>query len=265
MRVPVLWMTMAAVAAMVATPAMGEEWTKQWSIQGQADLRVEVDDGRVIVRGADTNQIEARVITTGWKIGPGGVQITPRQDGPRLELVVKTPRFNNWMGNNNRSLRVELRVPRNLVASIRTGDGSVLAEDLQGSLRLRTGDGSIEAIGVDGKLDAETGDGSIRTRGRFDVLMLRTGDGRIEADVMPGSRMVSGWEVNTGDGHVVVRLPEKFAADLDAHTGDGKVELEFPINASRLDSGKDVHGKLNGGGPTLRIRTGDGPIRLARM
>ncbi|WP_321475264.1 DUF4097 family beta strand repeat-containing protein [uncultured Paludibaculum sp.] len=265
MRVPMFWMTLAAVAAIAASPAMGEEWTKQWPVKGQAELRVDVDDGRVIIRGADTGQISARVVTTGWKIGPGEVVVTPRQEGSRVELDVRTPRFHNWIGTNNRSLRVELTVPRNVIANIRTGDGSILAEDLRGSIRLRTGDGSIDSSGLDGKLDAETGDGSIRTRGRFDLLMLRTGDGRIEADVLDGSKMTSGWDVNTGDGHVVVRLPEKFSADLDAHTGDGKVELEFPLETSRLDGGKDVHGKLNGGGPTLRIRTGDGPIRLARL
>lgn len=265
MRKPFFWMTLAVSGALAAAPAMAEEWTKHFTVTGQAELKVDVDDGRVIIRGGATNRIEARVVTTGWKIGPGEVTVTPRQDGSRVELDVRTPKFHGWLNNSNRSVRVELTVPRNLMVQIHTGDGSILAEDLQGTIRLRTGDGSIESSGLTGRLDAETGDGSIRTRGQFESLMLRTGDGRIEADVLEGSKMASGWEINTGDGHVTLRLPAQFSATVDAHTGDGKVELEFPVEMSRLNGGKDVHGKLGGGGPTLRIRTGDGPIRLARL
>lgn len=265
MRKPFFWMTLAAVAAMAAAPAMAEEWTHQWTLTGPADLHVDTDDARVILRGSAGNRIEARVITTGWKIGGGEVSVTPRQSGNRVELDVRTPRFHGWIHNSNRSIRVELTVPRSLTAYIHTGDGSILAEDVQGSIKLRTGDGAIETSGLAGSLDAETGDGAIRTRGRFDALMLRTGDGRIEADILEGSRMTSGWDISTGDGHVTARLPERFAATLDVHTGDGKVDLEFPIETSRLNGGRDVRGKINGGGPTLRIRTGDGPIRLARL
>ena len=114
-------------------------------------------------------------------------------------------------------------------------------------------------------MEAETGDGSIRARGRFDVMNLRTGDGGIEAEVSAGSKLSSSWEVNTGDGHVILRLPEGLAADLDAHTNDGRIDLELPLLTSKLGGSNDVRGKLNGGGLALKIRTGDGAIRIARL
>jgi hypothetical protein len=77
--------------------------------------------------------------------------------------------------------------------------------------------------------------------------------------------MSGSWRVNTGDGHVTLRLPENFAADLDAHTGDGKITVDFPVTMSGSFGGSDVHGKLNGGGQTLTVHTGDGPIRLQRL
>jgi hypothetical protein len=76
--------------------------------------------------------------------------------------------------------------------------------------------------------------------------------------------MASAWDINTGDGHVTLRLPQSFAADLDAHTGDGQIEVNFPITTSGTVGGHDLRGKIGGGGPTLKIRTGDGGIKVQR-
>jgi hypothetical protein len=77
--------------------------------------------------------------------------------------------------------------------------------------------------------------------------------------------MAGPWHIHTGDGSVSLRLPENFAADLDAHTGDGKITVDFPVTASGSLGGSELRGKLNGGGQTLVVRTGDGPIRLHRL
>jgi hypothetical protein len=77
--------------------------------------------------------------------------------------------------------------------------------------------------------------------------------------------MSRAWSVHTGDGHVTLRLPENFAADLDAHTGDGKVTVDFPVTISGSVGGSELRGKLNGGGETLTVRTGDGAIHLERL
>ncbi|HUJ20287.1 MAG TPA: hypothetical protein VLX58_02140, partial [Bryobacteraceae bacterium] len=61
-----------------------------------------------------------------------------------------------------------------------------------------------------------------------------------------------------------VRLPQNFAADLDAHTGDGKITVDFPLTTSGSISTSELRGKINGGGQTLAIHTGDGPIRVER-
>lgn len=259
-----LFCSLAALAAL-SHPMLADDWGKQWQISGKAELRVDADDGRVIVRGAAIRQIEAHVYTTGWKIGPGAVTITERQNGSRVELEVRVPRSDRWLNVNNRAIRIELRVPQETAANIRTGDGSILAEGLRGATKLRTGDGRIEALDLDGALSADTGDGSVRTRGRFDLLELRTGDGSIEAEITEGSRVTSAWDVTSGDGSVTMRLPASLAADIEAHSGDGRVTSDLPLEASRKDGSHDLRGRLNGGGRMLKVHTGDGSIRLARL
>jgi len=63
---------------------------------------------------------------------------------------------------------------------------------------------------------------------------------------------------------VDVLLPDKLAADLDAETHDGHVTVDIPVEMAGQVGRSRVRGKLNGGGPTLRVRTGDGSIHVGR-
>lgn len=128
-------------------------------------------------------------------------------------------------------------------------------------------DGNAELRGVAGSVDLNTGDGNLDVEGRFDVLNLNTGDGNIESVVRPGSMMKAGWTLRTGDGNIRIELPEQFAADVDAHTGDGHINTDVPIAtttpASDTDR-QDLRGPINGGGQILQLRTGDGTIQIRR-
>ena len=148
-----------------------------------------------------------------------------------------------------------------------SGDGSIHVTGLQGETRLRTGDGSIQGDSLDGALYAHTGDGHLHIRGRFDILDLHTGDGSIEADVLPGSKMGSSWRVETGDGSVTLRLPNDFGAELDVHTGDGRISMNYPVTVhgyTQFDR-HHVNGRVNGGGAPLTIRTQDGSVHIASL
>jgi hypothetical protein len=273
-----------ALALFVAVPARADQWEKTFKVSGRADVRVEANDAAIEVSAGDAPEVHARVVTAGWNISSSEVRITREfQSGDRVEIEVSVPRVRWSWGGSNRSVRIELTVPRssnlNLHSGdghidargvagdvrIETGDGHVNANDLRGSVRIRTGDGHIEASGLDGSLDAQTRDGRVHIRGRFDALRLETGDGSVSAEILPGSKMSNDWSVRTGDGSVTVRLPDGFAADVDAHTGDGHISCQLPITVSGIIGRSDLRGKMGGGGATLLIRTGDGSIRLERM
>jgi DUF4097 and DUF4098 domain-containing protein YvlB len=272
------------VACLVsALPAVGDDWSRQYALKGRPQLSVITDDGSVRIEPGDRPEIDARVTTRGWRIGPDDVTITESQVGDRVTIEVRTPHDQWGMNFGHRSLTVTLRVPREADLDIRTGDGSVTvapvsgrlkiftgdgsitAEGLKGEIRLHTGDGSIRATGLEGRLEADTGDGHLDVRGRFDVLDLRTGDGGIEAEAERGSKMSGAWSLRSGDGGITLRVPDDLSADLDAHTGDGHITVDLPVSVAGSISTSSVRGKLGAGGPPLRVQTGDGSIRLQRL
>jgi hypothetical protein len=252
----------AAVSLAGIACARGEEWNKTFSVAARADLRVDAKDGAVTVRAWDQKTISARVNALGWKIAPGELEIQDHQLGDRVELVLKMP-SEHW-AFGRRSIEVEVKVPRDTRLDIRTGDGAIRVFEVAGEVRLVTGDGSIEAAGVEGSLQARTGDGRIGVRGRLESLNLHTGDGSVQAEILPGSKVASGWRIETGDGSVTVRVPSDLAADLDLHTGDGHLSVDIPFAAERQDK-KTVKGRINGGGPPFAIRTGDGSVTVKRI
>jgi DUF4097 and DUF4098 domain-containing protein YvlB len=270
--------------AVAAPQARADEWSKTYAISGRADLHVGTDDGDVSIISADQKQIDAHVTTEGYKIAPSEVRIEESQSGDHVTINVKLPHFNwSFWGGRHHSLRLEVRVPRELDLDVHTGDGNVSAQALAGRIQIDTGDGNVNAnvlkgdlkmhsgdghitgSGLDGSLMVNTGDGHITVDGRFDALDLKTGDGNIEARAMNGSKVASSWRLHSGDGRINLSLPADFNADLDARTGDGHITLDVPISVSGSLSRSSIHGKLNGGGGAISITSGDGSIHVQKL
>ncbi len=257
----------AFACSMAALPARADEWSKTYALSGKPDLHVDTTDANIRVSTWDQNTIEAKVTTTRYKIGEGGIRIEEHQTGNVVEIDVHLPHEHgitiNW--GNGRRVDVDIHMPREGRVDLHTGDGEIDLAQFKGEMLLRSGDGAQEIDSVDGKLRATTGDGHIRVSGRFDELELKTGDGHVDARATQGSALAAGWRLETGDGSVTLEVPENLAADVDLHTGDGHIDLEVPVVVTQgRIRGNDVHGKINGGGNLLTIHTGDGSIRLRK-
>jgi hypothetical protein len=252
-----------ATIAFLEPSAKADEWNKHWSVGPKPELRINAGDAAVTVEATATNAIDATLTTRGWSIGSSGVRVSEHQSGNSVEIDIHVPSLHFDFGNH--SIRLEVRVPRELIANIHTGDGSIRLRGLHGPIRADTGDGSIQGDGLDGTLDANTGDGSLHIAGRFDNVQLHTQDGSVELELAHGSRITSDWRVQTGDGSVRLNLPRDLSADLELHTGDGHIRLDLPLTVTGMQSEHEVRGKLNGGGPLLTVKTGDGSITVSSL
>jgi len=275
--------SMALITGMLALglagAAQAEEITKTYPVNARPKVRVETDDGSIRVSTGDIKQVEIRVEYSGYKLDRD-LQVSPAQNGDTVEIAVKTHgSFFSW-GVRHASLRVEIHMPREADLTARSGDGSIEADSIngtvdltardghitvqgaKGNIRLHTGDGHIEARNLDGQVDASSGDGHINLEGRFDSLKIKTGDGSVTARAGGGSRVSSAWSINTGDGSVDLEIPGDLHANIEASTHDGHISLGLPITVEGTFSSSRIQGKLNGGGQTVTIRTGDGSIHL---
>jgi Putative adhesin len=299
-RIGIVGCALFAAAIVAAPRASAEEWTKTYSISGRAQVRVDTNDGAVRVTTGDSKQVEFRVEYQGYELNKN-LRVDSRQDGDSVQINARvTGHWGFSWGGNHRNLRIEVRMPKdadlqvdtgdgsvetqsvngrlkihtgdgsvkaqavNGDVDIDTGDGSITLEGAKGEIRLHTGDGHIDARNLDGRLDANSGDGHIKIDGRLDGLSVKTGDGSIDARIESGSKLSGGWNIRTGDGSVDVVLPSDLQANIDASTNDGRISLGIPLTVEGTFSNSQIHGKMNGGGQSLTIHTGDGSIRLSK-
>ena len=247
-----------------AIHAYADDWNKTYQVTEQPELRVSTSDASVEVQVWDKNTVDIQVRTQRLAIGSGGLQITESQSGNVISFEAREHSGFGIHFSVNRRVDVTIHLPSKANLTVNTGDGRIRVSGVNGNINLHSGDGRQDIGSVAGNLRAHTGDGAIRVRGRFDQLELTTGDGGIEVTVLPGSQMSSGWNLQTGDGHMTLELPSDFKATLDMHTNDGHMDLDIPLTVTGRYGQNSVRGDLNGGGNTLRVRTGDGSIRLKR-
>jgi hypothetical protein len=261
---------------------------KRFTVNGTPDLRLITFDGAIEIRSGEGKTIVVEIEKRGpTKEALDELKVESKQDGDRIEIEVKKPAHEVvffGVGHMSPTAKLIVTMPRdgNVYArsgdgsiriehvhgrlELKTGDGSIRANDIGGQLTLATGDGSVTLEDVAGDLDVDTGDGSVSVAGKLAAVKLHTGDGSITFRAAAGTAMKDDWSMTTGDGGVAVYLPPDFGAELDAHTGDGSIRNDMDL-VSDTPGGRDrdrrsLRGKLGAGGKTLRIRTGDGSIRL---
>lgn len=270
--------------------------TKRFAVSGVPELQLETFDGAIEVHSWDRDEVEVEVEKRAMEQRlVDAIKIDAQQDGQRITVRVTGPdesgeRRGIQVGVSfSPSARLRVALPRNTQLTALTHDGSITIEDVEGKISLtthdgsvrasrlagdvtiRSGDGSIRVDRAEGTLDLETEDGSMTLRARPSVLRARTGDGSIRLELDPDTAMTGDWNLETGDGSVTLTLPSSFNATLDAETRDGVVRAREGLGidtASREDDDRDrerrrsLRAALGTGGPTLRVRTGDGTIRI---
>jgi DUF4097 and DUF4098 domain-containing protein YvlB len=175
-------------------------------------------------------------------------------------------------------------------AMIEAGGGNVEIKHCAGHVKASTGGGSITLGDIGGPAEIETGGGSIHLTSARGRVGANSGAGSIELYGVPSAR------VETGAGGITVKFinagADRSDSILETSAGDITVyiapDVAMNVRAS-VDLGNghhitsdfsDIHianeggpwspktltaeGKLNGGGPVLKVRTTTGDICFRR-
>jgi Putative adhesin len=258
---------------------------KRFTVSGSPDLHLTTFDGSIEIRSGDAKTIVVEIEKRGaTQEAIDQLKVDTKQDGNRIDVEVRKPAGGDvvlfGIGRMSSTAKLIVTMPRdgNVTArsgdgsvriervhgtlDLRTGDGSIRATDIGGMLSLQTGDGSVTLENAEGDLDVSTGDGSVSVSGKLGAVRLHTSDGSITLRAERGTAMKDDWSLTTGDGGIAIYLPPDFAAELDAHTGDGTIRSDLDVSSDGDSSRRTLKGRLGAGGKTLKIRTGDGSIRL---
>jgi hypothetical protein len=248
---------------------MIERVEKRYTVTGTPQVKVGTFDGRVTVSTWDRPEVLVTIEKYAMdQASADRMEVVATQDGDRIDVQVRQERLSGLNFNfGPHGARLIVSLPARSVLDAASGDGRIEVRDLEGDLTVRTGDGAIRLENVTGSVNARSGDGSVSVDGAPRSLHVRSGDGRVAVRAAPGTKAESEWDISTGDGSVVLEVPEGFGAELDASTGDGRVTVrDVPYSgASGSREHRASRGRIGDGGPTIRIRSGDGSIAVRRI
>lgn len=171
---------------------------------------------------------------------------------------------------------------------LKSGNGAIDVIDSDGTLRASSGNGDVVLTSVGGDADVKTGRGAVTISaarglsarattgmgaivvdgGSVKDLHLNTNMGavRLSAELAPGR-----YQLATGMGAIDLQLASGVAARVDAQSGYGQVQSDFPlVRVGRSGplgfGGVRMVGSIGEGEPRLdlALRTGKGEISLRR-
>jgi len=187
-------------------------------------------------------------------------------------------------------------VPAAYNVDLHTSGGDITVGDLNGKAYLRTSGGDLMLGKISGDIDGGTSGGNVRLEEGLAVVKLGTSGGDIRVGRAVGATdlgtsggnidiksventlraATSGGDVSAGiagplkgdcklstsGGRVRVTVDKAAAFDLDASTSGGDVDASgVTITIERGGSGRSrLSGKVNGGGPLLKLRSSGGDV-----
>ena len=240
----------AAIAALLAVATLGaadvKDVNRTVALHANGSVTLDNHKGSIHVTTWDRAEVE---IQARIQAEDGAPMDRRRFDGTAVRIETRYPDFNSCCGSddgNNPEVRYTIRMPRTARLTIRDHRSETKIADLGGPL------------------DIDTHRGTVRVERLSGPLQLTTHRG----DVTVGFASFTGKSsIDTHRGTIELTLPKASRFNVETELGKhASVNSDFPLvvrSANR--QGESMQGSVNGGGPTLDIKTYRGSIRLHSM
>ena len=259
-------------------PVVAAEATfdKTLKVNGKVDLTVATGSGSVHITHGSDGQIHVfGHVRSSW--GASDEQVHEIANNPPIEQTGNIVRIGVRRENmHNISIDYDVQAPVDCYLKASSGSGEITDDGVGDSAKLSTGSGSIHATGLHGGFSVDTGSGNIYAEqiGDGDVkaetgsgsIELRNVHGGLHAQTGSGSMKVAGtpaapWKLGTGSGSIELWTGDA-GMSIDAETGSGSVHTDREMTTQGAVNRHHVTGKINGGGPLVKLDTGSGSIRI---
>jgi hypothetical protein len=226
-----------------------DEWTRTYALS--ADGRVEIvnvngeidvepsTDGKVHVRAertakASTQEAAKELLTK--------IQIREDATAERVRLETQGPPRGILSGGHY-SVRYWVNVPATASVRVENTNGRVRVTDLAGPVEASTTNGGVSGHGLKGRVEASTTNGGVE----MDVDAVHAEGIRLE----------------TTNGGVSLTLPSSAKADIEAEVTNGGIDTgSLNIERAGESTRRKLDGRLNGGGPRVRLETTNGGVHI---
>jgi hypothetical protein len=196
------------------------------------------------------NNVNGAIVITTWDNPQAEVKVI-RQTNDEPQVFINNEAGNLSVravpGRGNGEARFELKLPQEIGhLDVSTVNGSIKVTDLEGDLAVKSVNGSIDLTDVTGLSKATSVNGNIK------AVLKEWKDQRLE--------------IGNVSGNIALQTGGDIDADLQAVTVSGSITLDdsFGVPVEKQMVGQRARGKIGNGGPTFRLNTVSGSIKVSK-
>jgi hypothetical protein len=187
-----------------------------------------------------------------------GIHVSMIQTGDTIHITARLA--GRWSGNAGAA--VVIAAPPKAQLQLKTTNGHIICEGLQGGTEATTSNGKLEIVEGRGHLDLASSNGSIVIEAIDASVTAHTSNGRIE---YRGSLAQGEHQFRTSNGGIDLILPPDSQFALNGSTSNSRIDCDFPI----ATEGKRHRSRLQGNvgqNPerTISVSTSNGRIAIRK-
>jgi DUF4097 and DUF4098 domain-containing protein YvlB len=286
MRKITLLLTLAAIPVLFGLEPeksrVQAEYHQSYPMQPGSRLTVNNQNGSIEIAGWDQNTLDisaTRYAETQQVLDQLKIDVANGADGVHIRTIVP-------QDSENAGVKYIIKVPRRAeLAEIRSTNGAIRVNDVEGSASLHTSNGSVHASKTRGKLQIDTSNGAVAVQNIDGDTDVHTSNGSVRADLEESRGgaitlittngsvdlklgAVTQGEVKaaTSNGSITVRIPAVAGAHVKAETsGHSRVSTDFDVRKEGENSPSRLEGIVGAGGPQLNLTTTQGSIRILKI
>lgn len=226
------------------------EWRRSYPLSAAGRVEISNVNGKIDVEPSAGQTVEVVAVKTARGATPelakealGRADITEDASRDLVRLTTKYQRSEGWLHGQNVQVEYTVKVPANAEVKFTTINGGVTVDGLGGRITAETTNGGVVARNVSGTISAST------TNGGVDVELARVAEG--------------GATLECTNGGIKIRLPADAKATISASVTNGGIDTGGLSLETTVSSRRRLEGRLNGGGPPIRISGTNGGITLS--
>lgn len=186
------------------------------------------------------------------------VEVSLAEDENEIHVTIK--RVGHTFGNCGAS--VVIAAPKGAKIDLKSRNGHVVSEGMQGGIDAQTSNGKIEVFEASGVVEVASSNGSIRIEAIDALVDAHTSNGRIQ---FQGTLAEAEHTFKTSNGKIDVILPRDSQFRFKAATSNGSIDCEFPFESDGSKSRRRKSG-IVGDNPhcSLTLATSNSSIDIRR-
>lgn len=241
-------------------PAKAEKTTetRTLALKSGSTFALKNVNGAVTVEAWDREELEFR-----GEFKPSShdeqVKVEISRTAKGIEIVARQPKNQGGGGYRGAECRMELKVPRRVLASISTVNGAVSLKGTQGESSIESVNGTVTASSHTEGLKASTVNGAIHIESVKGGLKLKTVNGAISAKDLDAQ--ANGIEASTVNGSVHIQAAG-LKGKLEASTLNGSLSLKAKGAEQVEVSKRHMSAVFQGGTQAISLSTVNGSIAV---